>query len=360
MGATSAIGRFEPRPLRPCLALGGTVFKKLAPCMCFALAGGLLVLPGVLSAQSVETGRGARGLIAGPIDENRLHTVAGNTRPEATPQNDRGRVSDALQLDHMLLQLQRTPEQEQAVQQFVDSLQTAGSPNYHQWLTAAEFGERFGAAQADIDKITGWLRSYGFTVNSVSPSGMAIDFSGTAGQVLAAFHTEIHNLQVNGQSHIANMSDPRIPEALAPVVAGVVSLHDFRPHPMSRPHAAYTFTSGGTTYQAVVPADLATIYNLNPLFSGGISGQGQTIAVVEDTNLYSSTDWSTFRSEFGLSQYTAGSLQTIHPGIAAIPECLRAVMMEKPYWTPSGPAPPRLPRRSRWLPVPTPERRSAA
>jgi subtilase family serine protease len=276
----------------------------------------LLALPVALVAQSAQTGRGAHGLIAGQIDESRLHMIGGNTRPEAVPQNDRGRVPDDLAMDHLLLQLQRSPAQEQAVQQFLDSLQEPGSPNFHKWLSAAEFGERFGAAQADIDAVTEWLRSHGFTVHSVYPSGMVIDFSGTAGQIREAFHTEIHYLEVNGQTHLANMSDPRIPEALAPVVAGVVSLHDFRPRPMSKPHGDYTFVSGKNTYQAVVPADLATIYNLNPLFKAGIAGQGQTIVVVEDTDLYSSSDWSAFRSEFGLSSYTTGSLTTVHPAPA--------------------------------------------
>ena len=53
---------------------------------------------------------------------------------------------------------------------------------------------------------------------------MLIDFSGTAGQVREAFHTEIHNLDVSGERHIANMSDPQIPAALAPAIVGIVSL----------------------------------------------------------------------------------------------------------------------------------------
>ncbi len=60
-------------------------------------------------------------------------------------------------------------------------------------------------------------------------------------------------------------------------------------------------------------ADLATIYNLNPLFSDGISGQGQTIVVIEDTNVFSTADWTTFRSTFGLSGYTSGSFTQVHP-----------------------------------------------
>jgi subtilase family serine protease len=85
---------------------------------------------------------------------------------------------------------------------------------------------------------------------------------------------------------------------------------------MKRARPQYTFASRGHTYEAVTPGDLATIYNLNPLFAAGTTGVGQTIAVIEDTDLYSSSDWHTFRSTFGLSKYTAGTLTTIHPAPA--------------------------------------------
>ena len=68
----------------------------------------------------------------------------------------------------------------------------------------------------------------------------------------------------------------------------------------------------GPTF-ALVPADLATIYNLSPLFKTGYSGQGQTIVVIEDTNVFKTTDWNTFRTKFGLSTYTSGSFTTSHP-----------------------------------------------
>jgi hypothetical protein len=216
-------------------------------------------------------------------------------------------------MEHMLLQLKRSPEREQALVRFIDELHTEGSPSFHRWITAEEFGERFGVAQPDLDTITGWLRSSGFQVNVVYPSGMTIDFSGTAGSIHRAFQTEIHNLEVNGERHIANMSDPRIPAALAPFVSGIVSLHDFQPHSMHRMRPDYTFAGSlGSTY-AVVPADLATIYNLNPLFSAGNSGQGQTIVLIEDSDVYTAADWAKFRSTLGLSSYTSGSFTTEHP-----------------------------------------------
>jgi len=223
----------------------------------------------------------------------------------------------------MLLQLKRSSEQEKALQQFIDELQTKGSPNFHHWLTAQEFGARFGLAKPDLDAITAWLESHGFRVNVVYPSSMLIDFSGTAAQVRKAFQTEIHHLDVKGEKHVGNISDPRIPAALAPVVAGVVSLHDFRPHAMHKMHQPgpqFTFPdpSGGNAY-AVVPADLAKIYNLNPLFSAGISGQGQTIVLIEDTDVFTSADWTAFRSTFGLSGYTSASFGQVHPATPSGP-----------------------------------------
>jgi subtilase family serine protease len=265
----------------------------------------------------------SRVLVTQGINENVLHRLAGNTRPQANAQNDAGPVADTLPMEHMVLQMQRPPEQELALRELIDSQQDPNSPNYHHWLTAAEFGSTFGPAQEDINTVTAWLESHGFQVNSVYPNGMWIDFSGTAGQVRTAFHTAIHHLNVNGERHIANMSDPQIPEALAPAVAGVVSMHDFMPRTLSKRHAEYTFTSGGSTYQAVTPADLATIYNLNPLFAAGTAGQGQTIAVIEDSDLYSTADWSTFRTTFGLTKYTTGSLTTVHPAPASgVNNCL--------------------------------------
>lgn len=96
-------------------------------------------------------------------------------------------------------------------------------------------------AQQDTDTVSGWLKSKGFRVEGVQPGGMVIDFSGTAGQIRDAFHTEIHNLMVEGKMHFANMSDPQIPAALEPAVGGVVSMHNFMPKPqLVRRNSGYT------------------------------------------------------------------------------------------------------------------------
>ena len=158
-----------------------------------------------------------RALITQGVDNEKRVTLIGNTRAAANSANDRGRVADSLPLEHMLLQLQRPPEMEQALEQYEKDLQDPSSPSYHQWLTAAQFGEKFGLAQSDLDAITNWLESEGFLVNRIYLNKITVDFSGTAGQVARAFRTEIHNLEVNGERHIANMGDPQIPELSLPL-----------------------------------------------------------------------------------------------------------------------------------------------
>jgi len=203
--------------------------------------------PSLARTQTIGTAQGARALITSSIDEGKLVPLPGNTRPEAVPENDRGMVADGFPMAHVLLQLRRPPEQESKLEQVLDELQDPKSPEFHKWLKADQFGQSFGVAQQDLDTITQWLQSHGFTVNSIYPSRMVIDFSGTAGQIRDAFHTEIHSLNVNGAEHIANLSEPLIPGALAPAIAGIVSLHDFKPraqHEMRNSTANFTTGSG--------------------------------------------------------------------------------------------------------------------
>jgi subtilase family serine protease len=269
-------------------------------------------------------GPGQQPLITGKIDETHLVALPGNVRPEVQPANDRGPVGDSMQLNHLQLILQRSAASEAALDAYLQTAQTPGDPSYHQWLTADQIGQLYGPAPSDIAAVRDWLDAHGFQVNSVSATGMLIDFSGTAGQIASTFKTEIHALNVHGEQHFANVSDPQIPAALEPVIAGIASLNDFQPHPLvkpvnknsglsavQRPSPAYTESSG---YLAVVPADLATIYNFNPTYKSGIAGKGQSVVVLEDTDLYSNADVATFRSTFGLDSFKHGSFSVVHPG----------------------------------------------
>lgn len=258
----------------------------------------------------------ARVLVTGSVDESRLVPLAGNTRREANVTNDRGRVPDDFLMEHMLLLLNRPPELEEQFEQYIESLTDKSSPNFHQWLMPEEQGQLYGLAQEDVDTVTGWLQSHGFTVGYVYPNRRVIDFSGTAGEIREAFHTEIHHLDVKGKQHFANMSDPQIPESLAPVVLGVVSMSDFKPRSYLQPRSQYQViceetSCKGSGFNLLVPADVQTIYNLTPAYRQGIYGQGQTIVVIEDAMPWS-TDPTTYQNTFNLGVY-GGSWTNTHP-----------------------------------------------
>ena len=162
-----------------------------------------------------------------PVDNALRVTLAGNVHPLARPEFDRGAVTGSQPMTRILLLLQRSDTQEAALQTFLEQQQDKSSPNYHQWLTPAEFGTQYGPADPDVQAVTQWLESQGFTVAKVYTSKMMIEFSGTAAQVQTAFGTPIHNFEVNGKMYLANASNPQIPAALAAVIAGVVSLNNF-------------------------------------------------------------------------------------------------------------------------------------
>ena len=186
--------------------------------------------PLLASAQANYT----QARITQPVDETKLTVLAGNTHPLARAEFDRGASPADLPMDRMLLVLKRSPAQETALETLMAQQQDKSSPNYHKWLTPAEFGAEFGPADQDIRTVTSWLESHGFQIGQVSNGRTVIEFSGTVAQVQEAFHAPIHSFVVNGEQHWANADgDPSIPTALTPVVAGVDTLHNFYAKPLN-------------------------------------------------------------------------------------------------------------------------------
>lgn len=272
------------------------------------------------------------------VNNSQLTTLHGNTHPLAKAKYDQGAVADGQPIKRMLLLLQGSPTQESALRQLIDQQQSKASPSFHRWLTPEQFGAEFGASDADIQTVTSWLTSQGFQVNRVAAGRRLIEFSGTAGEVRQAFHTEIHAYLVNGKQHYANATDPQIPTALTPVVVGPVSLNNFKKKAQShklgvfrRTKATgqvvpvsplYSFapcgsvvTGAGPNCNALGPGDFAAIYSLNNLYAQGTTGSGETIALVGDSEICtasspdfgtcSSDDASAYRSQFGLPLTTS-------------------------------------------------------
>lgn len=138
-------------------------------------------------------------------------TVTNGVHPLATKQNDVGRVAGTQVFHRMVLLTQRSAAQEADLQQLLQEQQDPSSPQYHQWLTPADFGERFGPSADDMAKITGWLQAQGFTVEKSSNGRQFLLFTGTSAQVESAFQTEMHRYRVNGKTYFANAKPASIP-----------------------------------------------------------------------------------------------------------------------------------------------------
>jgi hypothetical protein len=254
------------------------------------------------------------------VNESVLVTLRGNTHPLAQSQFDQGAAPPDLPMARMLLILKRSDSQESALQTLLNGQQDQNSPSYHQWLTPDAFGQQFGPSDQDIQTVATWLQSHGFQVARISRGRTVIEFSGTELQVQQAFHTEIHRYTVNGEDHWANASNPQIPAALAPVVEGVASLHNFPKKPAY--HLAGVFSKSRTTGQVrtlqpgytmlnscggsncyfLGPYDFAAIYNVSPLWAAtpaAIDGTGQSIAILGESNI-NPQDVADFRNLFGL------------------------------------------------------------
>jgi hypothetical protein len=268
-----------------------------------------LFFGGIAEAQTAPTQR----RIVEPINEVSLTPLRGNVHPLARPEFDRGPAPGDLPLDRMLLVLHRTPEQETTLQKLLQDQQDSSSPSYRKWLTPDEFGRQFGPSDEDIQSVTSWLTAHGFHSLQASRGRTMIEFSGTAALLEATFHTAMHHYVINGREHWANANDPQIPAALSPVVGGIATLHDFRAEPQihvsSEPIFTVSantvkpdFTSGSTGKHALTPADLALIYNANPLYAQTPSITGNmfdSIVIPSRTNVAIS-DPVLFRDVFNL------------------------------------------------------------
>jgi len=258
----------------------------------------LVSLQGIVHAQSNR--------IAGRISGSQRFTLTGHLHPLARSEYDQGPVDRSMAMSRVTFVLQPSPAQQADLVQLLAAQQDPSSANYHKWLTPEAYADRFGLSQDDIATIVAWLQSQNLTVTSVARGRNAVAVSGTAAQIESALQTEIHAYVVNGETHYANATEPSLPAALQGVVQAIHGLHNFRLKPMSRKLASLgvqadgvtpKYNSGGAHY--VVPGDFVTIFDIQPVYNAGITGAGQTIVVVGQSDIVTS-HLATFRSYFGL------------------------------------------------------------
>ena len=300
--------------------------RRRASAALVLLATSLPVIAQVAAPQiRTEFRTAPRSLITQPVDRTRLVLTRGAVRPEIATAQDLGPHNPADLVEHLQLILQRPQERQAAFDAEIEALHQFGNPSYHQWLTPETIGAEFGPSPADIATLTNYLQAEGFTVNNVGKSGIFVDFTGTIAQVQQSFHTEIHDLRLaTGEQRYAAVRDAQLPEALAPLVAGFLSLSNIFPHPTvvparSRVQAprrigaqgnASPNDSDGEGDFNVGAQDFYTIYNETPLITAGATGSGITIALLEQTNIRTA-DVTTFRTMMNVLP-NAPTLNVLH------------------------------------------------
>jgi subtilase family serine protease len=236
--------------------------------------------------------------ITAAIDNAQRRTIAGTHPPMAKQANDTGQVPSGTKLGGISIVFSRTASQEAKLQALISAQQNSSSASYHRWLTPDEFAKQFGVAGSDIAKVESWLERQGFTIDGVSRSKNRVTFSGTAGQVAAAFGAALHYYSVNGETHYAPSNDLSVPATLSSVVQSIMNLSSFRPKPHVK--AKPSFTSGQSGNNFLTPKDVATVYDIAAAYNSGYTGTGQSIAVVGQSEVYLS-DVENFQNAAGLT-----------------------------------------------------------
>lgn len=231
--------------------------------------------------------------ITEPISSARMIALQGNVHGLARPGSDVGRADGGRLIQGISLTFRLSPAQQTDLDQFLAQLGDRSSPNYHKYLTIPQYANRFGMSQNDVNKVVAWIQSQGFTNIKVSPTRNKISFDGSVAQIESVFALEMHNYLVDGNVHLANATNPSVPEGLSGLVLYVGHLNDFAPKPRLKVKSNLTSYVSGNHF--VSPDDFATIYDVNALYSAGATGSNQKIVIVGQSTV-STTDLSNFRS----------------------------------------------------------------
>jgi subtilase family serine protease len=250
--------------------------------------------------------------IAAPAQlRNRIAQNIGDTEPVmmsaphpiARSEFDQGRVEGSLKIAHASIVFKLSAAQQADLDKLLAEQQNPQSANYRKWLTPEQYAARFGMSDADLAKVSAWLKSQGLTVDGYSRGRTQVFFSGNAAQVESAFRTQINRYLVDGEMHFANATEIYVPAALSSTVLGFRGFDDFHPRPRVHVEARPNFTSHVSGNHFISPGDFATIYNVQPLYDAGLDGTGVQIAVVGQSLIAANnatTDLDAFRAAAGL------------------------------------------------------------
>ncbi|MCY0876810.1 MAG: S53 family peptidase [Firmicutes bacterium] len=181
---------------------------------------------------------------------------------------------------------------QQEMDTYIQDISTQGNALFGESLTPAEFTADYAPTSDQVDAVTSYLTSQGFTNISVSSNNLLITANGTAAQAESAFNTVLDQFSQDGQTVYANTTPAEIPTSLSGTVAAVLGLNDAAR--MTPPIVKATGTSTSTSlpnYPASYnPQNFWQAYDVGntPTGSGtsiAIMAEGDLTQVVKDLRL---------------------------------------------------------------------------
>lgn len=227
-------------------------------------------------------------------------TSAGVPFPHAgTPRPiDAGALSLADRSNTMTVTVALKLQQPEEMERLLREIHTPGSPNFNRFLTPAQFKARFAPSNETVDQAIAHFRQAG--LSAVPQAGGLLRVTGPLAAIEKGFNVQMHAFDVpahegsDGYRFVAPVGEPKLSsESVAAQVQAIIGL-DGRPryHPhlrrarfarepglMTRPARDPMVATGNEPGQWTV-TDVASHYNVQPLYDRGFHGEGRTIGIV--------------------------------------------------------------------------------
>ncbi|WP_010631332.1 S53 family peptidase [Sporolactobacillus vineae] len=186
---------------------------------------------------------------------------------------------------------------EKQLQNYIAATVNPGSRNYHQYLSVSEFKHRYGASAKTVSDLTAYLAKNNIT-SQVYPDNLVVTAKGTVGDFNKAFSVHIRKAKLKGKTFHATKQGPKAPAYIARHVLAILGLSDYSaltPKAIKQPVGAQPKDGSGPLN--LDPSDLIKQYNVQPLYSKGLSGAGQTIDIVTLANFNPSDAYEFWKEE---------------------------------------------------------------
>jgi kumamolisin len=118
-------------------------------------------------------------------------------------------------------------------------------------------------------------------VGDIAPNNLLINASGTVAQAQQSFQTQINTYQSNNRVFYANSTPPSMPADVSQLVSSIGGLDNGQQFYAHAQHSIMDNTAPLAQPIGLAPKDLASAYDVNPLYASNVQGQQQNIALLE-------------------------------------------------------------------------------